>query len=72
MLEGDLRVLMDGKLYFLNPGGSLLIPLLAVHSARSMTEQPARVLVSCQPGWTDGPLIASLLSPSSLCIKRLC
>lgn len=52
VVEGDLEVNLEGRFYLLHPGDSMLIPLLSVHSARSLTDQPARILVSCIPGWT--------------------
>lgn len=53
MLEGVLEVFIDDKKYILHPGEVLSIPLNAIHWAKSLTNQPARILVSCTPGWTQ-------------------
>lgn len=53
MLDGVLEVVVDDKKYTLHPGEVLSIPINAVHWAKSLTNQPARILVSCTPGWTQ-------------------
>lgn len=53
MLEGVLEVFIDDKKYILHPGEVISIPLNAVHWAKSLTNRPARILVSCTPGWTQ-------------------
>lgn len=52
MLTGILEVTVDDKQYVLHPGDVLAIPLNGVHFARSLSDKPARLLVSCVPGWT--------------------
>lgn len=53
MLDGVLEVVIDDKKYILHPGEVISIPINAVHWAKSLTNQPARILVSCIPGWTQ-------------------
>lgn len=48
-----LEVVIDDKTYILHPGEVISIPINAVHWAKSLTKQPARILVSCQPGWSQ-------------------
>lgn len=53
LVTGILEVSIDGAKHVMHPGDVLVIPLDTVHSAKSLNEQPARVLVSCVPGWTQ-------------------
>lgn len=52
VVTGVLEVTVDNERYILNAGDVFVIPLYAVHSAKSLTNEPARILVSCLPGWT--------------------
>lgn len=52
LVTGILEVTIEGKNFCLFPGDVIQIPLKAIHSAKSLTDTPARILVSCVPGWT--------------------
>lgn len=52
VVSGLLEVTVDDKSYVMRQGDVMVIPTNAVHSARSLTDEPARILVSCVPGWT--------------------
>lgn len=52
MLAGIAEVTINDVQHVLYPGDVLAIPLNGVHFVRSLTNQPARILVSCVPGWT--------------------
>lgn len=52
MVTGILEVSVNDQKHVLYPGDVITIPINSVHSARSLTDLPARILVSCVPGWT--------------------
>lgn len=52
VLSGTIEVLVDGQAIILRAGETFKVPLNTVHSAHSTSDAPARVLVSCIPGWT--------------------
>lgn len=62
MVTGVLEVTIDDKQYVMHPGDVIVIPANAVHSARSLTDEPARILVPCVPGWT--PKDHNLVTPA--------
>lgn len=51
VISGSVEVVIDGKSYKLQRGDVVAIPVGAVHQVKSTTSEPARVLVSCIPGW---------------------
>lgn len=53
VVTGILEVTVDDEKHVLHPGDVITIPIGSIHSARSLTQEPARILVSCLPGWTS-------------------
>jgi len=53
VLSGVLEVMIDDQPTILHPGDALTVPLLAIHSAKSLTQEPARIMATCVPGWTQ-------------------
>lgn len=51
VIAGQLDVSIDGITSVLQPGDSIFIPRGAIHVAKSLTDEPARLLVPCVPGW---------------------
>lgn len=59
IVTGILEVYVGDASYVLYPGDVFVIPLNTLHWAKSLTQQPARLLVSCVPGWTPEDHILS-------------
>lgn len=49
VVQGDLEVSLDGEKRVLHPGDVIKIEPGMVHSARSLSDQPARITVTCVP-----------------------
>lgn len=47
--QGDLEVTLDGEKHLLRPGDVIRIEPEVVHSARSLSDKPARLVVICVP-----------------------
>lgn len=52
VVSGVLEVTLDNTPCILQTGEVLRIPIGAVHSARTLSTSPSRILVSCVPAWT--------------------
>lgn len=52
VLNGSIEMVVDGESTILEVGDTFTVPLGGVHYAHSLDETPARVLVTCVPGWT--------------------
>jgi mannose-6-phosphate isomerase-like protein (cupin superfamily) len=49
VVQGDLEVTLDGKKHLLHPGDAIKIQPGMIHTARSISEKPARIVVVCIP-----------------------
>lgn len=49
VVQGDLEVTLDGGRHLLHPGDVIRIQPGVVHSARSFSDKPARLVVICVP-----------------------
>lgn len=52
VLNGVLEVFINDKSHVLRPGDVIVVPINAVHWARTLTAEPARIMCTCVPAWT--------------------
>jgi len=64
VVAGILEVTINNENSVLRAGDVVTIPINAIHTARSLSEGPARILVSCLPAWTEEDhIIAETIQP---------
>lgn len=51
--NGTLEVILNGKCQVLRKGESITIPPNVEHEARSLEQNPARIIVVSYPAWTS-------------------